>query len=136
MLGIEIIKRFGSGVGDGSDNVNLLDDAVVGQTYAQWIISLNGFTYKRDTSGAAAQAAAWINPQSGMDEYEVRATVATGDTPPGTIGSWLSLASTHTWGWTNQTAERKCNLTIEIRRASDSVVVDSATITLFAAGSL
>ena len=130
MLGIEIIKRLGGGAG----GVNLLNAAVVGTKYAQWTIGFDGYTYERDNAGAAVQSLAWIFPQSGMSSYQVRATVSSGDTPPGTIGSWLALSSSQTWGWVNEVTEKTCNLLIEIRRASDAVVVDSATISLFVSG--
>lgn len=130
MLGIEILKRLGSGMG----GVDLVDAAVSGTKYAQWTIANDGFTYERHNSGAAVKSVAWINPQSGTDQYEVQATVSSGDIPPGTIGAWLGLAESQTWGWVNQLAQRTCDLLIEIRRVSDSVVVDSATITLFVAG--
>lgn len=138
MLGIEIIKRLGGGSVGGSSpgTVDLIAAGVTGQTYAQWIISFNGFTYKRTTSGAAYQSTAWINPQSGMDQYDVRATLASGDTPDGTLGTWLNLGSTRTWGWTNQAAPVTCNLTVEIRRVSDSVVVDTATVKITIGGTL
>lgn len=132
MLGIEIIKRLGAGISDGT--VILSDTSVIGTQYAQWTLSSNGFTYKRKTAGASVISSGWIFPQSGMDQYEVRATVSSGDTPPGAIGSWED--PTQVWGWAGETTEQSCNLFIEIRRASSGIVVDSATIYLFVAGIL
>lgn len=129
MLGIEIIRRLGGGA-----TVALADDTVFGTRYAEWTIGFDGFTYKRKTSGAATQEAAWIYPQSGTVNYEVRATVSSGDTPPGTIGSWISLGISSTWGWTAQDTEKSCDLLIEIRTVVGHVTVDSATISLFVSG--
>lgn len=75
----------------------------------------------------------WITPKINMANYEVRASIVSGSVTSGTTGSWLSLASTRTW-----TVERSgigagtttCVLTIEIRRASDGTVMDSATVTM------
>lgn len=135
MLPIEIVKRFGT-VGAGGGAVALADASVVGTQYGQWTIGSDGFTYERHTSGAAVQDVDWINPQSGMSLYECRATVAGGDIPPGTIGSWLDLAASWTWGWTAQTTEKSCTLTIEVRRKSDLTVVDTANVDLFVSGIL
>lgn len=130
MLGIDIIKRLGGGAGA----VTLQDAAVVGTRNAMWWINSDGFTYKRTTAGAFVKQIAWINPQSGMDQYEVRATVSSGDVPPGTIGSWISIDIGSVWGWANSLVEKSCALLIEIRTVVGHVTVDSATITLFVAG--
>lgn len=131
MSGVLFGQVFGGAGGTGT--VNLLDDSVIGVTYAQWILSSDGFTYVRNDAGAATQAAAWISPQIGMDQYEARATLLSGNVPPGTLNTWLAPGVT-TWGWAGMVHERSCDLLIEIRRASDHVVVDSATISLFVAG--
>lgn len=66
-------------------------------------------------------------------DYEVRATLASGDTPSGTLATWLLLSTTRSWSLTQSVAGTKtCNLTIEIRRVSDSVVLDTATATITA----
>jgi hypothetical protein len=132
MLGIEIIKRFGGGAGTPA----LADDAVFGTRYSQWTIAFDGFTYKRKTSGAATKEAAWINPQSGMDKYEVRATDTGSDTPVGTIGSWLPMSASYTWGWATEDNPKNGELLIEIRTAVGHVTVDSATITIVNSGTL
>lgn len=132
MLGINILKKLGGGSGGGT--VNLQDDTVVGSRYAQWFILNDGFTYERHNSGSLVKNLSWINPQSGMDLYEVRATDIGTDTPPGTIGSWIPITNSTGWGWSGSLVQKEGQLTIEIRRASDLVVVDSATITLFVSG--
>jgi len=74
----------------------------------------------------------WITPVSkAPGAYEVRATLSLGDTPTGTLGSWVALSSTRTWSLT-QTGPgvKSCELFIEIRLGL--VILDSATITLSA----
>lgn len=84
------------------------------------------------TGNIAAINDAWITPLSAAGSaYQIRATLSSGDTPSGTIGSWEGLGSTRTWGLSQSgVGSKACDLLIEIRRASDSVVLDSATYTL------
>jgi hypothetical protein len=117
-------------------SVDIVDDGVTGTTYSQWTIGSDGFTYKRHTSGAADQDVSWISPQAGMSHFEVRATSLSGDVPPGFIGSWHSLGSSWTWGWTAEHNPKDGQLTIEIRDATSLVVVDSATIHIVNGGTL
>ena len=76
----------------------------------------------------------WINPKaSAPGSYEIRATLVSGDTPSGTLGSWLALTSNRTW--TNNKpgglpGVRSCQLTIEIRLGS--TVLDTTTVNLYA----
>lgn len=131
MLGIEILKR----IGGGGSTVNLRDASVFGTQYAQWTIGFDGWTYKRRNSGAAVKDLSWINPQSGMSKYEVRATSTGPDDPPGTLDTWLSMGSSWTWGWVApQYLQKDGEILVEIRTAVGHVVVDSATITIFASG--
>lgn len=72
----------------------------------------------------------WLVSGAASD-YEVRATLDSGALTSGTTGSWLALSTTRTWycaqgGIGTKTAD----LTIEIRRASDSVVIATATVSL------
>ena len=69
--------------------------------------------------------------------FEVRATLQGGDTPSGTLGTWLSL-ETFNRAWFVNTSQspaannKGCTLLIEIREAMTGVVRASATITLSA----
>lgn len=76
----------------------------------------------------------WITPQTNMGDYEIRATLDSGDTPTGTIGSWEALSSDRQW--TLQTSTPldtvTCTLTIEIRWTGNNVVQDSATFIITA----
>ncbi len=75
----------------------------------------------------------WISPQINMSAYEARATVTSGTLSSGTEGTWLSLGTTRTWNVVHSgigTGSTSCEFTLEIRRTSDGVVLDTATITL------
>lgn len=62
-------------------------------------------------------------------DYQVRATLQSGSTPSGTLGSWVSLNTTRQWVLTRGSpGVSSCSLLIEIRKISNSQVIDSATI--------
>lgn len=76
------------------------------------------------------------SPESGIGaSYDVRATELAGNVSTGTVGSWLSLATTRTWTRTSGgLGEQEVTLLMEVRRASDEVVLGSAEYTLNASG--
>ena len=75
----------------------------------------------------------WITPKINMAAYQCRATLNSGTTPVGTLNTWLALTSNRSWSLTRSTVGSvTCNLTVEIRRASDGVVLDSCTVILTA----
>lgn len=74
---------------------------------------------------------AWTWLLSGLNsDYQVRAILNAGDTPSGdSLNAWLSLASTRDWTLTQTgIGLKQCTLVIQIRRVSDLVVIDSATV--------
>jgi hypothetical protein len=85
-------------------------------------------------SGGAADRGDWISPKIGMANYEARATVLTGSLSSGPTGSWSSLSGPVTWTRTASQGAgvQQATFTLEIRRALDAVVMDSATITISA----
>lgn len=67
--------------------------------------------------------------------YEIRCTESVGTVSSGTTGSWLSLSTDRSWTRNSGgVGEQEVECLIEIRRASDGVVLDSATYTLNANG--
>ena len=88
--------------------------------------------------GGTVDVGDWITPISAAGaNYEVRATVNSGSLTSGTTGSWLALSSTRTWTLTQTTvASSACELLIEIRNTSTTIVMDSSTVTLQAEKSL
>lgn len=75
----------------------------------------------------------WITPKAAApSDYQVRATVTSGDLSSGTAGSWLALTSNRSWSRSRATeGSDTCVLTIEIRKGTGSVLA-TATITLYA----
>lgn len=104
-------------------------------SYAAWQLNSNGTArWGSDDSGPVYGPGqmVWLTPQTNMANYEVRATVLSGSLTSGTTGSWLNLGTTRSWyvfrgGGPGTTS---CVLFIEVRRTSDNVVVEEATITL------
>lgn len=91
-------------------------------------------SYARYRFGVPIHSSYWITPQANMGDYEIRATLSSGDTPVGTIGSWVSLGATKEWTLTEDTLDDTdtCVLLIEIRWTGNNVVQDSASYTLTA----
>jgi hypothetical protein len=84
--------------------------------------------------GANLDEGDWVNPKSAAPgSYEIRATLVSGDTPVGTLGSWLALTSNRTWSLTKLSGvagSRQSELTVEIRLGT--TVLDTTTVTLSA----
>lgn len=78
----------------------------------------------------------WLTPQTDMGDYEVRATLSSGDTPTGTFSSWNALSTSQDWTLTEDTVDGNltCDVLLEIRWTGNNVVQDSATFTLNANG--
>lgn len=102
-------------------------------------------TYRLETDGDIGASAGnntvvdvgdWVSPKGGAsDAYEARATIVSGSLTSGTTGTWQGLGTQRTWTLNQPSAgtgPATCVFTLEIRRASDSVVLDTATITLSA----
>ena len=79
----------------------------------------------------------WITPQINMANYECRATLLTGTFSAGAFNAWQSLATSRIWSIqaTVGTGVQTASMTLEIRRASDAVVLASETITFSAESS-
>lgn len=107
-----------------------------GPLTATYRLDTDGFVYASggDEFGTLTQREAWITPQNAMTSYEVRAdqTTSNGTTLGGTMGTWLSLGSVdRDWTMTKSaTATGSESMTVQIRRASDGTVLDSASITI------
>lgn len=80
----------------------------------------------------------WLDPASQptsvTDDYEVRATLSSGTTPAGTMGTWLNLGTTRSWTLsvsrsTLGTTSATCVVLFEIRPAGGGTVLDSTSIT-------
>lgn len=118
---------------DNAPNVVSLSDTsstgLLGNT-AGFMFSSTGeiYTYYH---GFPISTSYWLAPQTNIDQYEIRATVLSGDTPDGTIGTWDALTTNQYYSLTAPPATLlSCELTIEIRWTGNNVVQDSATYTI------
>lgn len=92
-------------------------------------------TFSGDTI-TGEDANEWVVPRSATvgDDYEMRMTVNSGNSPTtGTTGVWLALTSDRNYTLVRTVAGTSTgNWTLEIRRASDSVVVADTTFDISA----
>lgn len=134
--------------------VRLIAAATAGALGAPSVVSLSGttsFGFNGNTAGVALNnngsisiyfndvpivQGYWLSPVVNVSEYEVRATLSSGDTPTGTFGSWNALSTSQDWTITEPTIDG--NLTaevlLEIRWTGNNVVQDSATYSLNSTG--
>jgi hypothetical protein len=73
----------------------------------------------------------WITPLDAFSDYECQMAIVSGSVTSGTTGSYLGLGTTRTWTRARTTIGATTFVgTLTIRRVSDAVVLDTATITL------
>jgi hypothetical protein len=98
---------------------------------ATFSVKSNGYVEEADSEGASAETEQWL--QSGaVGDYEIHATWSghAGGVLSGSTGSWLPLSTTRSWSLTvGPTSTGTATLTLKVRRVSDSVEIDTATIT-------
>lgn len=116
----------------GAGSVSIADQSIskigAGITSASYSLQSGGNTVDQDDSVLET----WLLSGAAAD-YGVYVT-KTGDSVTGSLGSWLALSSTRTWGVTAVLSpETKfATLTVQIRNATTLVVLDTATVTLSA----
>lgn len=114
-------------IGDTSASDTVADPS---NATAQYVLINDGEIHKITHLGTVVST--WLVPGTNAGDYEVFATLNSG-TLSGTFGSWLNLGSNRGWSATRLTlGTTSGNFDIQIRRVVDSVVMDSATITLTA----
>lgn len=116
-----------------SPNVISLEDSssagLLGNT-AGFLFSSTGEVYTY-YNGFPISTSYWITPQTNISEYELRATLSSGDTPDGALGTWDALSTTQYFSLTAPPASTlTCELLVEIRWTGNNVVQDSATYTI------
>jgi hypothetical protein len=129
-----------AGASEVADGVQISDqdinDFQIGQVASvEYSLLANGTAFRATSiTGPQQIPFEWTNPTLPLGpSYEVRATLLGGTAPSGTVGSWLSLASNRNWSLSLPTPGFEfCVLLVEIRRAVDSTVVATATISLTA----
>jgi len=101
-----------------------------GGSPCEFQLNSDGNRYARE-SASLTNRGAWINNASLVGQFECRATLTSGSLTSGTTGAWQSLSTSRSWtrgAGTNQF--QTCTFTLEIRNASTSAVVATASITL------
>jgi hypothetical protein len=134
--------KAGAGGGSGGDgDVSISDTEVdTGNQYpnsatAGYRLNANGNVERTIDGSNWTIIDVWLNSGAAGD-YQVRLTPTSGTFDTGTTGSWLTLSSTRPWtksivpggGSGLESAEG----TLEIRRVSNLVVLDTATLKLTA----
>lgn len=106
---------------------------------ARYRLNSDGSVYSITNNGGTVALEVWKLGGAAGD-YEARATVNSGALTGignSATGSWLNLGTTRTWGCSTVSppppSSNTCNMTIEVRRASDGVVLDSASVVVTAA---
>lgn len=100
---------------------------------ALYEINTDGKIYEAANNAPKTFVETWL--VSGVSaDFEVQAVVTSGTLTSGTANTWISLGS-GAMGWTktrtaNTDGTDACIFTLNIRRVSDLVVVDTSTITL------
>lgn len=63
----------------------------------------------------------WVTPASSASEWEIRATLDSGDTPTGSLGVWQTLATDREWSLSrSNVGSSSCTLTFEFRKVGGS----------------
>jgi hypothetical protein len=89
-------------------------------------------TLNSDGSWSATDGQSGVWQGGGLNsDYEARVTMLTGTLSSGTSGSWLPLSTSRTWsrGGTSS-GDFGCSFTLEIRKASDGIVLSTTGVSL------
>lgn len=88
--------------------------------------------YAKTIYGVDIDVNNWIAPNTNHSQYEIRATLSSGDTPTGSaLNTWLSLATTQAWYLAvSATSSESCELQVQIRWTGNNEVQDTANYAL------
>lgn len=134
MTGVIVIDEEDEAAGGGGGTVAISNDSAIGQLYVSYRYAADG-DIDKDLGYGSSDAGDWLSPKTGMGDYEIRGTLIAGTTPDGNpLNLWLN-AGVAGVGWEMTTVylsgiEKNCTLQVDIRRASDGVIVDTASIYL------
>lgn len=131
----KIISTASGGAGEISlSNTSVLSsDENPNFANARYQISADGFVKTATVDGAAlANFEQWC--AGTPSDYEVRATLLSGDVPFGTMDAWLSGGVDHLWRLRTPNGNLASTILFEIRDVATSTIQDSATVYLEAIG--
>lgn len=64
----------------------------------------------------------WVTPATSANNWEIRATLDSGNTPIGTLGTWQDFSVVRQWGFVRTTpGVSSCTMTFEFRKVGGSV---------------
>ena len=107
-------------------------DGTNGPVYAGGIYNSNGKAYSEVYGAAPVEDGTWLLVGTNTD-FEIYLS-GTGNTPAGdALNTWLSLGTTRIWSLSDGGGGgvSSFNGTVQIRRAADQVVVDTAALSLY-----
>lgn len=111
-------------VGDTTANSLVLGSTAT----AGWELTSGGDVRSTVSDNTMTDIGDWIAPKTNMADYEVIATLLSGSIT-GTFGTPLSLGTTRLWQLSRVSpGVSSGSMSIQIRRISDSTVMDTATI--------
>lgn len=118
-----------------ADSVTDTGTAGVSGANARFRWGLDGVLYTRRNTidgGVEATLRNWINPRIGMSQFEIRWTTVSGSLTTGTSGVWNNMGSDQIYAVNRAlgagAGSTVCTGNVEIRRASDLVVVAGPTL--------
>lgn len=103
-------------------------------TNARYTLNADG-TITNTSTDPIIPTTNWITPTSGAENYEVFATLVSGQPlTAGILNSWLALTANRSWTQSVSTigAYRETVINLQIRQISTTTILDSANITLIA----
>lgn len=95
---------------------------------ATYTLGYDGVAYRTDTGGVSTALSGQWRLSGGSAQYEARATLVSGTTPSGILGTWQSLVASRSWSLATNS---NCILLVQIRSASTEDVLASANIKLW-----
>lgn len=118
--------------------VNFVNESVyannnAGAATAGYQVNADGFDYQ-GINGTYTSLTQWVTPSSQGGNYEIYATVSSGSITTGTTGSWVATSGSPIWTVVKAgpAGINSATLSMQVRRAGDTTVLDTWTVTLTA----
>lgn len=106
-------------------------DSTAGVTAtATFTLETDGDIMSTTVTAGSVDLGDWLsNKAAAPGPFQARATLSVGDTPSGTLGSWVNLSTSPAWGLTQVAVGAKsCILTVEV--GVGGVAYDSTSVQL------
>jgi hypothetical protein len=107
-----------------------------GTVTISYTLDNDGKVYSQANTDPRVFIEQWLQTGGTASNYEAQATLVTGDTPTGTLGSYLTLGNDEFWSLSATAGHTKqCDISVSIRDVATQTVRTTATITMIAANS-